>query len=494
MKKSIKLTKTDFKKYLICPENLYLMKKRPNEYEKPKMTDFLKKLIDDGYEVENKVQEMFPTGVFLDDRDDEILIKKTQEELNKKGTIFQATFKSKRGLFLKADIFKFNEESQKWDLYEVKSSSEIKTDLQHNHIKDICFQKITVEECGIKIGKSYIIHLNRDYIRKGDLDLTKLFVFEEVSDAIEAVLPEVSYHIDRALELLKQDDVKITSCSCLYKSAGQRCESFAYFNPQIPKYSTAHIMRGKKLEELVEAKIFDPKNIPMDFDLTDTQRIKVDLQRIGRPMIDSINIRDTLDKLQYPLYFLDYETLLKPIPVADGYSPNSQLVFQYSLHIMQKDGALEHFEYLANNLENATVGLVKSLEKNIGNVGSVLVWYEPFEKSRNKELAKLHPEYADFLKDINNRIFDLMKIFKKDYLLPEFKGSASIKKVLPVLVPKLSYKELNVQDGTMAMSAWEELLGTDDKDLIAQKRSDLLKYCELDTLAMVEIFKVVNEL
>ncbi len=489
------LTKTDFNKYLICPEDFWLKKKRPEEYNQPEKTQFLQKLIDDGYEVENKVKEMFPSGVDLDKyKDDEILIKKTREEMKKKGTIFQAAFKTERGLFLKADIFKFNDESQKWDLYEVKSSSEIKTDLQHNHIKDICFQKITAEECGIEIGNSYIVHLNRDYIRKGDLDLTKLFVFEEVSEQIEEVLPGVSYHIDKALELLKQDDLKITSCSCLYKSAGQRCDSFTYFNPQVPEYSTAHILRGKKLQELVDDNVFNPKDIPLDFELTATQRTKVDLQRIGRPMIDPVNIQETLGKLKYPLYFLDYETLLKPIPVMDGYNPNSQLVFQYSLHIMQEDGSIEHLEYLADDLENSTAGLVKSLKENIGDQGSVLVWYEPFEKSRNEELGKLHPEYKSFFKDVNNRVYDLMKIFKKDYLMPEFNGSASIKKVLPVLAPELSYKELIVQDGTMAMSAWEELLITKDAKKRKEIRKNLLKYCELDTLAMVKIFEVVKNL
>ncbi|MCK5286150.1 MAG: DUF2779 domain-containing protein [Candidatus Pacebacteria bacterium] len=490
----MKLTKTDFKKYLICPECLWLEKKKPEEFKGGEITDFLKKLIKDGYEVEDKVQEIFPSGVFLDDKEDEVLIQKTKEELKNKGTIFQATFKSERGLFLKVDVFKFNEKTKKWDLYEVKSSSEIKTDLQHNHIKDIAFQKITVEECGLEVGNSYIVHLNRDYIRKGDLDLSKLFVFEEVSEKIDEVREEVKLQIESALELLKRDAINTSFCSCLYKSAGQRCDCFSYFNPQVPEYSTAHILRGKKLQELIEDNIFDPKDIPEDFELTDPQRIKVQLQKIGRPIIDVIDIQETIGKLQYPLYFLDYETLLKPIPVLDGYNPNSQLVFQYSLHIMQKDGTLEHFEYLAKDLENSTLGLVKSLKENIGKVGSVLVWYEPFEKTRNIELGKLHPEYAEFFKDINNRVYDLMKIFKKDYLMPEFKGSASIKKVLPVLVPELSYKSLNVQDGTMAMSAWEEMLNTNDKEKIIQLRKDLLTYCELDTKAMVEIFKVVNSL
>ncbi|MBU1046932.1 DUF2779 domain-containing protein [Patescibacteria group bacterium] len=494
----MKLTKTDFKKYLICPESFWLEKKKPEEFTGGEITDFFKKLIQDGYDVENKVQEMFPSGVFLDDVDDDILVKKTQDELVKKGTIFQATFKSDRGLFLKADVFKFNDESGKWDLYEVKSSSEIKTDLMHNHIKDIAFQKMTLEECGVEIGNCYITHLNRDYVRQGELDLSKLFIFEEVSKRIEEVSEEVKYQVDSALELLKKDDLKITSCNCLYQSAGQRCDCFAQFNPQVPEYSTAHILRGKKLRELIDDNIYDPKDIPEDFALTEPQKIKVQLQKIGRPMIDVSSIRETLEKLEYPLYFLDYETLLKPIPLLDGYNPNSQILFQYSLHVMrEKDTPLEeveHYEYLANDLESSTKGLVKSLSENIGPRGSVLVWYEPFEKTRNIELGKLHPEYEKFFLNVNDRVYDLMKIFKKDYLMPEFKGSASIKKVLPVLVPELSYKELEVQDGTMAMSAWEEMLNTKDKERFEELRKALLKYCELDTWAMVKIFEVINKL
>ncbi len=490
----MKLTKTEFKKYLICPESFWLEKKKPEEFKGGEMTDFLKKLIQDGYDVEEKVRELFPSGVLIDEIGDDVLVKKTQEALKNKGIIFQATFKTEEGLFVMVDILKFNDETQKWDLYEVKSSSEIKTDLAHNHIKDICFQKITLERASIEVGNSYIVHLNRDYVRKGDLDLSKLFIFAEVSEQINEVYPEVSFHIEKALDLLKEDDLKITSCSCLYKSAGQRCDSFSYFNPQVPEYSTAHILRGKKLMELIDNNIFDPKDIPDDFKLTDPQRLKVNLQKIGVEQINIENIRDTLSDLQYPLYFLDYETLLKPIPQLDGYNPNQQIVFQYSLHILEKDGKLKHFEYLADDLETSTEGLVESLKQNIGNIGTVIVWHQTFEKGRNDELGKLHPKFKGFFEDINRRIFDLKIIFQKDYLDPRFYGSASIKKVLPVLIPELSYKDLDVQDGTMAMSAWEELLGEKDVNRKKKIRENLLKYCELDTEAMLKIFELIREL
>ena len=487
------LTKTDFKEYLICPECLWLKKKRPAEYVDEEITAFLQKLIADGYEVEEKAQELFPTGVFLSGSENELL-KKTKQELLKKGTIFQATFRTDRGLFVKVDILKFNEESGKWDLYEVKSGSSIKTDLMHNHIKDITFQKITLENFGIEVGQTYIVHLNKEYKRKGKLDLIKLFVFEEVSEKIEAVKEKVLSQIDFALKLLGKDDLIIRSCACLYKSVGQRCDCFEKFNPQVPEYSTAHILRGKKLRELVNDNIFDPKDIPVDFKLTDSQRIKVELQKIGKVQINAENIRQTLGGLKYPLYFLDYETILKPLPPLDGYKPNQQVVFQYSLHILEENGILKHFEYLAEDLERATIGLVKSLRKNFGETGSVIVWHQTFEKERNNELGILHAEYKEFFENLNKRIFDLKIIFQKDYLHPRAYGGASIKKILPVMVPELSYKDLVVQDGTMAMSAWEEMLKTDDFPEKNKIKTNLLKYCELDTLAMVKIFEAVNKL
>ncbi|MCK4386567.1 MAG: DUF2779 domain-containing protein [Candidatus Pacebacteria bacterium] len=487
------LTKTDFKEYLICPECLWLKKKKPAEYTGREITVFLQKLIADGYEVEEKARELFPAGVFLAGSESDLL-KKTKQELVKKGTIFQATFKTDRGLFVKVDILKFNEENGNWDLYEVKSSSSIKTDLMHNHIKDISFQKITLENSGIEVGQSYIVHLNKEYKRKGELDLIKLFVFEEVSEKIAEIKEEVEYQIDSALELLEKDDLIIKSCDCLYKSVGQRCDCFRKFNPQVPEYSTAHILRGKKLRELVDDNIFDPKDIPADFKLTDPQRIKVELQKVGKVQINTENIRMALEGLKYPLYFLDYETILKAIPSLDGYKPNQQVVFQYSLHLLDEKGVLKHFEYLAEDLERATTGLVQSLRENLGETGTVIVWHQDFEKARNNELGVLHSEYKEFFDNLNKRVFDLKVIFQKDYLHPRANGSASIKKVLPVMIPELSYKNLAVQDGTMAMSAWEEMLKTDDFQEKNKIKTNLLKYCELDTLAMVKIFEVVNNL
>lgn len=488
------LTKTDFKEFLLCQKCLWVKKKRPEEYIEGEFSLFLQKLIKDGYEVEAYVQKLFPYGVEVTGLK-EILLEKTRGFLKEKQTMFQATFESPEGLFAKIDVLQFNENTGKWDLYEIKASSEIKTDIKHNHIKDVVFQTILAEQAGVKVGTSNIIYINKEYRRSGEVNPHSLFVIEDVTALVKEEKEEVQNAIKVALEMLDRDEVSLKGCDCVYKSHGQWCDMFATFNPQVPDYSVHHIVQGKKLLQLVDDGILDIHDIPEDFELTDIQQGKVTLQRLGKPLIDVSAIRETLSALTFPLYFLDYETYASPIPLLDGYKTNQNLVFQMSLHILQEDGTLEHFEYLAEKLEGATEGLVRTLKEHIGPVGNVVVWYESFEKLRNAELAELHPEYRDFFMDINARVFDLMKPFKKDYQHPAFKGSASIKNVLPVLLPELSYKTLEIQNGTMALSEWEKMIKGEMSD--SQKgsvRENLLKYCALDTLAMVEIYKKLKEL
>ncbi|MEX2563843.1 MAG: DUF2779 domain-containing protein [Candidatus Paceibacterota bacterium] len=488
------LTKTDFKEYLICPKWLWVKKKKPELAVEGEMSLFLKKLIKDGYEVEEFAQQMFPSGVEITGNSG-VLKEKTQEYLEKNQTMFQATFETDRGLFAKADVLEFDEESGKWNIYEIKASSSIKTDLQHNHLKDITFQTIVAEESGIPINKSFIIHINKEYKREGEINPRELFVIEDVSKDVQEGKEKVNQEIETALDFLSKDKISMEGCECLYKSHGQRCDSFTVFNPKVPEYSVHHIVGGKKLLSLIETDVFDVKEIPEDFNLTDKQQEKVTLQKTGKPIIDEESIRETLSNLTFPLYFLDYETFGKPYPILDGYTSNQQIVFQYSLHILKEDGSLEHREYLADDFENATKGLLDHMNEHIGPTGTVVVWYESFEKGRNRELAEIHSEYADFLHNINSRIYDLMLIFKKDYLHPDFYGSASIKKVLPVMLPELSYKNLEVQDGTMAMSEWEKIAtGKITGEEAEELRKHLLEYCERDTFAMVELFKKLQQL
>jgi hypothetical protein len=152
---------------------------------------------------------------------------------------------------------------------------------------------------------------------------------------------------------------------------------------------------------------------------------------------------------------------------------------------------LEWHEYLHRDNSDPARPLAEQLIKDIGTKGSVLVWYEGFEKARNKELGDMLPEYKDAMEAINKRVVDLMTPFKqKWYDDPRFEGSASIKNVLPVLCPELSYKALGIQEGGSAQRLWmEAVLDGKRADQKEQILADLLEYCKLDTLAMVRIWQ-----
>jgi hypothetical protein len=197
--------------------------------------------------------------------------------------------------------------------------------------------------------------------------------------------------------------------------------------------------------------------------------------------------------LEYPLYFLDYETFNPAIPLFDGYSPFDHITFQYSLHILSKDGDLEHFEYLHTEKTDPIPHLLNSLREHIKDEGSVVVWNKGFEGGRNKRMGNLYPKYEDFCKGMNDRLFDLMDVFRENlYDDPKFKGSYSIKSVLPVLVPELSYESLDIRNGAMAMASWYDFVFKDEKD--ERVIDDLLKYCKLDTLAMIRVFEELGKI
>lgn len=487
------LTKTDFKEHLLCHKSLWLKKNKPELYTPGEFSLFLQKILKDGDEVESYVQKLFPEGKMIHGANP-VLVSTTQELLGEQGTLFQATFETEEGLFAKIDILKWNKETERWDIYEVKASTEIKSDLKHNHLKDITFQTLVARKAlgSEQVGQSIIIYINKDYRRGETLDLEQLFVFEDVTGLAREIEEEVATEIEEALRHLGQEEINYQTCPCLYRTNGQRCDAFFFFNPDVPAYSVHHIVSGKKLEALLDMGALSVESIPEDFKLTTIQQAKVDLVKNGLPRIDVQGIKKELGSLVFPLYFLDYETYGSPIPLLPGYIANQQVVFQVSVHKLSVDGTLEHYEYLADDFLHATAGLAEMLQQTVGETGSVIVWYESFEKGRNKELAELHPEAAEFFMNMNERVFDLMKVFTKYYADPAFGGSFSIKNVLPVLLPELSYKTLEIQNGTMALSEWEKMVrGNMTDEYRAQTRENLLRYCELDTRAMVELYQAL---
>ncbi|ARU40009.1 hypothetical protein CCB80_02200 [Armatimonadetes bacterium Uphvl-Ar1] len=220
---------------------------------------------------------------------------------------------------------------------------------------------------------------------------------------------------------------------------------------------------------------------------------------LSEPVIDRAVIRESLDSLIFPLFFIDYESVSLPVPPHNGTKPYQQVVFRYSLHILEDPFAdVRHEEYLHTDSDLPTRSLVNSMREHVGNKGSVIVWNATFEKTRNKEMGEAIPDAKEFFDDMNSRLYDLMLFFKPDASFRDsrFKGSASIKKVLPVVVPDLKYTDLEVQEGQSASRIWRNIfldgsnMGGRSGELVASLR----EYCKLDTLAMVEIYRSLYSL
>ena len=241
------LTKTDFVHYLQCPRSLWLLKHKPEVYPHKEFSDFLKKITREGYEIEEYAQKLFPEGVSLPPAGEASLTKTKEMFKQKEKTLFQAAVLTKDGLFARADIMTRNDDDS-YNLYEVKSSTSIKKDAKHNHLKDACFQKIAFERAGITIKKAYIIHTNGKYIREMEIDPHKLLTTVDITDKIQKLYDETEVEINNALSLLQEKHIEEDGCPCTRKTRSNHCDAFEYFNGKLPKRSVWEIgnIREKK--------------------------------------------------------------------------------------------------------------------------------------------------------------------------------------------------------------------------------------------------------
>ena len=483
------LTKTDFICYLQCPKSFWLLKHKPEVYPYREFSDFLKKIVREGYEVEGYAQQLFDGGVVLPFGSS--APEKTREALSSDTSVFfQATFHTDDHMFARVDMLERNDDGT-YTLYEVKSSTSIKKDAKHNHIKDACFQMIALERSGLVVRDVFIIHVNGEYVRGEVLEPHVLLRRVCVTDAVRKVEEETRVEVDQALTLLAEDSIDENGCGCYRKTRSNHCDSFLYFNRVTDAHSVWELcgIRERKLLALQDCGAERLRDVPDAADLNIRQRLQVRSAIEGRPIIQGEAITKMLRQLIFPLYFFDYETAMYAVPRMVGTKPWQQIPFQYSLHVLHEDGRLTHKECLSDSLD-AVDRVLESLCADVGEVGSVVSWHASFEQSRNREMGVMYPAYCDALVGINERMFDLEDIFKEAYVDAAFCGSTSIKKVLPVLCPDLSYADLQVQDGTQAMEQWLTMVDGDvGVDTTLAIREALLAYCALDTYAMVELYR-----
>jgi len=488
------LTKSDYIKYLQCKKYLWLNKIRP-ELLPEDISDSLKKAFSAGFEVEKIAYQLYPNGVDVDEKDIQKAKVKTRELIKEKTlVIFQATVSGVK-LFCRSDIIKYNEDIDGWDLIEVKSSTEVK----NIYIDDLAFQKICLEEAGLKVGRILLVHVNNQYVKDGNINPHEFLVETDISESVKEKIEETKIEVNNALEVLKikeEPEIQVLrQCKNPYE-----CPFIPYCWKNFPAhsiYSIGGALGKKKLEALLDEGILEVKDIPLEY--LSTEKLKKHHYTVENNIahIEKDNIKREIEKIEYPVYYLDYETFGPAIPIIDGYRPYQRVVFQYSLHVQESPNSeLKHYYFLAKDSKDPTYEMAKSLQEHIGKDGTVIAWNMGFEQGCNTEMGEREVEFKIFFEDINKRMYDLMQIFKEGhYVHKEFHGSASLKKVLPVIVPELNHDELDISEGMTASNNWGDMVTKDmsqeEKDKIYD---DLLEYCELDTLAMVRILEELNKL
>lgn len=491
------LSKTDYILFRECPKNAWYKIHKPKLYFELELSEFEKAIIETGNEVELVARELFPTGILIEGRDEKAQ-KITQDYISKdQHTLFQPVF-AKDGFLAALDILRFDSETKTFSVYEVKATNDI-DDKTHYH--DLAFQVNLLKKFGYKIGTANLIHLNSEYVRAGELDITKLFQIEDVTTAIEELCGNVMEEMERALQYVSAETEPNGFCCCIYKGRSKHCSTFKYSNPQVPEYSVHDISRignsKAKLQEMVDVNIFELDKIPEHIKLSDIQKNQIDAHVLDRVLIQKHKIAEEFEGLSFPLYFLDYETFPCAIPRFDGFTSYQQIPFQYSLHVLDSETAEpKHFEFLCTDSHDPSLEFANSLQKNIGDKGSIIVWSKKFECRINEELAQRLPSFKVFMDSLNARAYDLMDIFgKQHYVHKDFKGKTSIKSILPVLVPELSYKTLGIQEGGTASQRWNELTTGNISDMDKIKiANDLKEYCKMDTFAMYAIWKHLTEM
>ena len=492
------LTKSNYLLGLQCPKLLWVTKNDKKRIPEP--NEVTLKKFKDGILLGELATKVFPKGKEIPTKDFKETIKQTELLLLEKVPLFEASFLVDN-LYLRADILvpvgdssKDDSGEPKWDIIEVKSATKVK-DI---NIYDVSFQKYVCEKAGLKIRKCFLMHINNQYVKSGEIEPKELFVQTDITDLVETYSKEIKDRIENMLDIINSK--KEPECSIgVHCSAPYDCPLKEECWKDVPDGSVFDFYRmlKKKAFGLYDDGIVKIEDVPDSVKLNDKQKIQRILAKNGEVHKDKEKIKSFLDGLSYPIYYLDFETINPAIPKFEGMRPYQRIPFQFSLHIQEKEGGeLKHISFLAEGINDSRPKFMQALKDNLGDKGDILVYNQSFEKGVMNEGAIAFPEFREWYdKNILLRVKDLWDVFRNFwYYNSEQKGSASIKYVLPVL-SKLKYSDLEIKKGDVASYEWERITfleNVSDEEKLRVRKA-LEKYCGLDTMAEVEIIRGLGE-
>jgi predicted RecB family nuclease len=443
-------------------------------------------MFDAGHEVGVLATRIFPGGRLI--KEDYLhhaeAVEATREAANDASipSLFEAAF-TYNGVRVRADILERRSDGT-WNLIEVKSSTSVKG----VYVLDVAVQYYVIHGAGLDIAKAGIMHINKDYVYDGTkLDLKSLFSFSDLTEEVISRQTEISDRLKTLKEMLRAPDgPKITPSR--FCTSPYLCEFWEHCTRNMPEFWVVQLngITKEKLESLETLGVQDIRDIPSSFPLDDIQsRIRSCVIK-GEEYL-SPELGSELKDVAYPVHFLDFETVAPAIPRYPDTRPYQMIPFQWSDHILQQDGTLEHREYLSDEDIDPREEFARSLVQALGGEGSIFC-YTFYEKRVIEELAEHIPRLSGRLRAVLSRFKDFHSLIRRFFYHPHFYGSFSLKSVLPALVPDMKYEDLAIHDGNQASLEYLRMIDSSTPVMEKQEiKRNLKKYCGQDTFAMVKI-------
>lgn len=417
--------------------------------ERDEISESQQRIFDTGHNVGFYAQQLFPGGIDASRGAHEKIseaVSYTQELItNGQSVIYEAAFSDGETLCYMDILVR---KDGQWRAYEVKASTGVKP----YQVMDVAYQYYVITRSGLHLDDVYLVHINNQYVRHGEIDVQQLFTKACMTPTILPMQEQIRGNLTSIQKMLAAGvvpDIEMGyQCTHPYNCDFMEfCRGCSQTEPEVTNQQPASRNQAA--------------------------------------------LDDFMDDLEYPLFFMDFETIFPAVPIHDESRPYQQIPFQFSLHVQRSENApAEHYEFLGTPPVDPRPAFIEELLARLGKHGSIIVWNQGFEMNRLREIARDFPDYAHRIEPLFERFADLMVPFRRRHLYkPEMNGSYSLKAVLPALVPDLSYSDLEIQEGGTASETYESLYFDSNSESILRKRKNLLKYCEMDTVSMVRILE-----
>lgn len=483
---SPRLSKSRFTSGLQCHKKLWWEVHEPDapELQPDKV---LQDLFDQGRQVGEAARARYPGGVLIDlpHHAGAERVAATKKALAEGApAVFEATFIADN-TFVAIDVLE--KRGDGYRLTEVKSS----TSQKDEHIPDVAVQAQVAAACGVNVTAAEVLHLNKEFRHPDSGDL---FARTDVTAQVAAFVGQVPDEIARQRKMLAGPlpDVAIGAhcfeprdCPFIGRCWPHGADHIGNLAGVGPKKTVAYLERG----------ITAISDLPKTEKLNFTQKRQLKAMAEKRVIVEPTLARE-LEPFTARLGFLDFETIIRAIPVWPGMAPWQQAAAQFSYHERQPDGTYTHAAFLAEGPGDARPPLAQAMVRATRSADRV-VTYTPFEKTRIRELQRAVPDLATELAALEGKLIDLHPVVKNCVYHPDFRGSFSLKDILTPLVPELTYNDLVIVDGRVASVEIARLLFVADKIPQHERdrvRHELLDYCQRDTWAMVKLVEKLRSL